>query len=497
MTNPFSSDSLLRRQSTQQFKGTAVMVNSPDRIPNHVQKIHLIAICGTGMGALACMLKELGFDITGSDRKIYPPMSHFLADRGLDVMNGFKGKHISYGPDLVIVGNAVTCENPEVKKMKQMGIPFCSMPQALNRFVTTDKKTLMISGTHGKTTTASILAWMLDKAGFDPSFIIGGILQNFDSNYRLGAGDYIVIEGDEYDTAFFDKGPKFMHYRPAMTVLTSVEFDHADIFRDLNHVRLAFSSLLSQLDKSSMLFAFDDDKNIEDLTAQIACQLELYGKMSDSNWRLGDVAIDPPWTAFDVLKRNSRFGRFKTRLIGSHNLINALPVIAIADHLRVPVDVIAEALETFEGVKRRQQIRGQKNRITIMDDFAHHPTAVRETLAAVKSFYAQNRLIAVFEPRTNSSMRKVFQNVYPACFDFADLICIRKPPLLEKIPVAQRFSSEQLVADLTLRGKDAHFFADTDAIIEFLVEQAKAGDLILVMSNGGFDNIHDRLLQRL
>ena len=466
-------------------------------IPQHVQKIHLIAVCGTGMGALACMLKRLGYEVTGSDHKIYPPMSHFLVEQGIRISDGFKEEHIAYGPDLVIVGNAVTRENPEVKKMQQMGIPFCSMPQALNRFVAADKKTLIVSGTHGKTTTSSILAWMLYQAGFDPSFMIGGILQNFGSNYRLGAGDYIVIEGDEYDTAFFDKGPKFLHYQPAMTVLTSVEFDHADIFRDLKHVRQAFGGFLNQLDNLSLLIAFNDDDNIKELISKAKCRVERYGMANDSHWCLGEVKIDAPWSVFDVLKSGDRFGRFRTRLIGRHNLLNALSVIAIADHLGVPTEKISKALETFEGIRRRQQIRGEKNQIIVMDDFAHHPTAVRETIEAVKSFYARKRLIAVFEPRTNSSMRSVFQNEYSASFDFADLICIRKPPLLEKIPVEERFSSEQLVSDLENRGKDAHFFSNTESISEFLVRQAASGDLILVMSNGGFDNIHERLLAQL
>ncbi|MGD2037785.1 MAG: UDP-N-acetylmuramate:L-alanyl-gamma-D-glutamyl-meso-diaminopimelate ligase [Desulfobacterales bacterium] len=473
------------------------MPESPNSIPEDVRKIHLIAVCGTGMGALACMLKNLGFEITGSDHKVYPPISDFLVEQGVHVMDGFNAAHISDETDLVIVGNAVTRENPEAKKMQQMKIPFCSMPQALNHFVARDKKTLVISGTHGKTTTASILAWMLYKAGWDPSFMIGGILQNFDSNFRLGDGDYMIIEGDEYDTAFFDKGPKFMHFRPAMTVLTSVEFDHADIFQDLNHVRTAFGGFLSRLDSASLLLAFDADENVKDLVAEARCRIELYGHNDHSAWHLANVQIDAPWSRFDVLKYGKHFATFKTRLIGRHNLFNALPVIAIADHLGTPIEKISEALESFEGVKRRQQIRGQKNQVIVMDDFAHHPTAVRETLEGVKSFYADKRLLAVFEPRTNSSMRNVFQGIYPQSFDFADLVCIRQPPLLKKIPAAERFSSEQLVADLKKRGKDAYFFSDTDSIVEFLVRRAAPGDLVLVMSNGSFDNIHERLLDRL
>ena len=473
------------------------MPENQNRIPENVSKIHLIAVCGTGMGALACMLKNLGFEVSGSDHNIYPPMSDFLQEQGIQIMEGFKAGHIRDELDLVVVGNAVTRDNPEVQKLMQAGLPFCSMPQALNRFIAGDKKTIVICGTHGKTTTSSILAWMLYQAGFDPSFMIGGILQNFNSNYRLGAGEHIIIEGDEYDTAFFDKGPKFMHYRPAMTVLTSIEFDHADIFRDLNHIRLAFGGFLSELDRSSTLFAFDADQNVKELISKARCRIELYGNNNASDWQLGEFLIDPPWTHFEVLKTNGLFARFKTKLVGRHNLFNALPVIAIAHHLGVSLDVIARGLETFAGIKRRQQIRGQKNQIMVLDDFAHHPTAVRETLEAVKLAYRPNRLIAVFEPRTNSSMRKVFQDVYPASFDYADLICIRNPPLLHKIPPNERFSSEQLVADLKNRGKDAYYFADTESIIAFLVEQATAGDLVLVMSNGSFDNIHQRLLDQL
>ena len=462
-----------------------------------MQTIHLIAVCGTGMGALACMLRDLGYEITGSDQKIYPPMSHFLAQKGIKMNDGFRTENVSYGPDLVIVGNAVTKDNPEVKEMRRRGLYFCSMPQALNRFVATGKQTLLVSGTHGKTTTCSILAWMLYEAGYDPSFMIGGLLKNFNSNYRLGKGAYFVVEGDEYDTAFFDKGPKFLHFQPQMAVLTSVEFDHADIFNDLDHVKEIFESLVAALPGSSTLLAFDGDQNVIEVIGNHHCRIERYGHKATSSWRLGAVSAEPPWTVFEVFKSNEPFGTFKTKLYGEHNLLNALAVIAIADGLNIPVDVIAKALQTFEGIKRRQEIRGQKRQITVMDDFAHHPTAVRETVRAVKSVVSSGRLIAVFEPRTNTSMRSVFQKEYSDVFDPADIICIRKPPLLEKIPCGQRFSSEQLVEDLNNRGKNAHYFPDTDTILDFLLATARPGDHILIMSNGGFDNIHQRLLENL
>jgi UDP-N-acetylmuramate: L-alanyl-gamma-D-glutamyl-meso-diaminopimelate ligase len=470
---------------------------SKNCIPGDVKRIHLIAVCGTGMGALACMLKDLGYRVTGSDQKVYPPMSDFLRHKGIAVLNGYAGDHLSYRPDLVVVGNAVSKDNPEVIAMQKLGLNFCSMPQAFNRFVAEDKKPVLVTGTHGKTTTAALLAWILEVAGLDPGFMIGGILRNFGSNYRLGNGRYIVIEADEYDTAFFDKGPKFMHYNPFVSVLTSIEFDHADIYQDLEQVKLAFGRFISAISNESLLVAYDSDHNIQDLLVDCKSRIEKYGRQSASPWRLGPVAAAPPWTFFEIFKQGKPFGNFKTSLMGEHNLLNALAAVAVADHLNIPVDALAEALASFENVKRRQEIRGQKNGITIMDDFAHHPTAVRETLAAVKPFHAGGRIIAVFEPRTNTSMRDVFQDVYPLCFDPADLICIRKPPLLGKIPPDHRFSSEKLVQDLRKRGKDAHYFPDTDTIIDFLIREAKPGDLILVMSNGGFDNIHERLLEQL
>jgi UDP-N-acetylmuramate: L-alanyl-gamma-D-glutamyl-meso-diaminopimelate ligase len=470
---------------------------SNNRISDSVKSIHMIAICGTGMGALASMLKDTGFDITGSDQKVYPPMSEFLSSKDIKITEGFSERNVAYGPDLVIVGNAVSKDNPEVVGMNQMGLEFCSMPQAINRFVASGKKPLVITGTHGKTTTSSILAWILYEAGLDPTFMIGGILKNFESNYRLGSGEHMVIEGDEYDTAFFDKGAKFLHYDPSMAILTGIEFDHADIFKDIQHVKQAFDAFITGISPQSTLVAYDDDKNVSDLILGKSCQTVKYGRNVDSVWRLGPVFIQQPWTIFDVLKHGMVFGSFKTRLVGEHNLLNALSAIAVADTLAIPKAAIAKAFESFEGIKRRQEVRGEKSGVTVMDDFAHHPTAVRETLRAVKPFYPNGRLIAVFEPRTNSSMRNIFQNIYPLSFDGADVICIRQPSLLNKIPPNERFSSQQLVNDLKGQGKDAHFFPNTDEIIDFLVSKATSGDLILVMSNGGFDNIHERLLSVL
>ena len=465
--------------------------------PGEINRIHMIAVCGTGMGALACMLKDLGYHVTGSDSAVYPPMSTFLQSKGIPIFNGYNPDNLIYGPDLVVVGNAVRRDNPEAVKMKEMGLNYCSMPQAINHFIAKGKKPVLVAGTHGKTTTSSIAAWVLTEAGCDPSFFIGGILKNFSSNYRLGKGDYIVVEGDEYDTAFFDKGPKFLHYSPYVSILTGVEFDHADIFKDIDHVKYVFEKFVSGIKADHVLLAYDDNPVVDELTAKASCRVRRYGLKSGSDWSITNVCIEPPVIKFDVIHRARHYGTFETRLVGMHNLANLLAVIAASFELGIPVETAAKAISTFSGVKRRQEIRGIKRGITVMDDFAHHPTAVKETIAAVKPFYPDGRIIAVFEPRTNTSMRNIFQDVYPEVFDEADIICIPEPPLLNKIPPAERFSSKKLVDDLKLKRKDAHYFQETGSIIEFLIEISKPNDLILIMSNGGFDNIHERLLKVL
>ena len=468
-----------------------------NKIPANVQTIHMIAVCGTAMGALACLLKDLGHGITGSDQTVYPPMSDFLKAKGIQITEGYDSKNLDYGPDLVVVGNAVSKNNPEVVRMLSLGLSFCSMPQAVCRFLAVGKRQLLVTGTHGKTTTSSLIAWLLFSAKLDPAYMIGGILNNFDSNYRLGKGDFTVLEGDEYDTAFFDKGPKFLHYQPDVAVVTSIEFDHADIFNDLDHIKSAFTKFLQKIPASSLLIGYDGDAVISQLIGQAECQIQRYGLDKSSKWMLGEVQSAPPFTYFEVLKDQRLFGKFKMAMVGGHNLLNALAAIATVESVGVSQTAIYQGLASFKGIKRRQELRGIRKGISVIDDFAHHPTAVKETIQAVKAFYPNGRLIAVFEPRTNTSMRNIFQNVYPKVFDNADLVCIRKPPLLNKIPEKERFSSKKLVSDLKQRNVDAHYFEVTSDIVEFIPKIAKSGDVILVMSNGGFDNIHLKLLERL
>ncbi len=469
---------------------------SRNDIPEKVKSIHLIAACGTGMGALACLLKDSGFTVTGSDQHVYPPISTLLKQNGIQLNQGYSAHNLDHKPDLVVVGNAVSMDNPEVQAMHRMALDYCSMPQAVNAFAGKGKQVILITGTHGKTTTSALIAWLLESAGLDVSFFIGGILANFSSNYKLGKGDYLVVEGDEYDTAYFDKGPKFRHYDPLVTVLTSVEFDHADIFRDLDHIRSTFSAYISGLPGDRMLYAYQHDVNVQKVIQTAACNVFGYGLNAD-DWSARSIRVEPPWTEFDVYQSNDFWGRIRSPLPGEHNLANVLAAVAVAAQLQISLDEIQTALSSFRGVKRRQEIRGICKDIVVIDDFAHHPTAVQKTVQAIRGYYPQQRLVAVFEPRTNTSMRNVFQEIYARVFDDADLICIREPALLKKIPTGQQFSSRKLVANLNQRGKQAFYFENTEKIIDYLSGQAKSGDVILVMSNGGFDNIHERLLERL
>lgn len=475
-----------------------MLPNQSADMPADVRHIHLIAICGTAMGALACMLKELGYQVTGSDQNVYPPMSDFLAAKGIQIYSGYSAQHLTPSPDLVVVGNAVSKDNAEVQAMQKADLTYCSMPEAINKFAAASKKQVVVTGTHGKTTTSSFIAWMLHAAGMDPSYLIGGIVSNFNSSYGVGQGQWIVLEGDEYDTAFFDKGPKFWHYVPEAAVLTSIEFDHADIFRDLDHVKTIFAGMLSRLKPSADLVAYDQDANIQQLLHHAGCPIAAYGHGQNSTWRLGRVRIESSqYTTFEVWHQGHLWAEFRTRMIGMHNLCNLLAGIAVGHRLQIDLKSLQYATESFKGVRRRQEIRGIEDGIIVIDDFAHHPTAVKATIEAVKTFYGRRRLIAVFEPRTNSSRRNIFQTQYAASFDAADLICVRQPPMLEKIPVDERFSSRRLIEDLQARGNSARYFSDTDAIIEDLAQNARSEDVILIMSNGGFDNIHIRLLDRL
>ena len=461
-----------------------------------IKKIHLIAACGTGMGTLACMLQEAGYEVSGSDQNIYPPMSDFLKEKGIKLYKGFSPDNIAHKPDLVVIGNAVTRENIEAKFVMDQNIDYLSMPQALNQFFAKNKKVILVTGTHGKTTTASIMAHLLFEAGYDPSFMIGGILNNFNSSYRIGDGEYFVIEGDEYDTAFFDKGPKFMHYDPVITINTGIEFDHADIFKNLDHIKEVFINFLKKLEPDSLLIASNENEALCDILKHADCRIEKFGE-KNNHWSFDNYIIIDDKAIYEIKTPEKEVIPIKTSLMGKHNIMNTLAVACAAKDLGISNNIFINALKNFTGIKRRQEIRGVKNGITVMDDFAHHPSAVMETISAVKPFYNKGRIIAVFEPGTNTSMRDIFQTIYPESFVKADIVCINEPSGIAKIPAKERLSAKKLVKDVTAKGIKALYFQNTDLIVDFISKEAKKGDLILVMSNKSFDNIHMKILDSL
>ncbi|MBT8359929.1 MAG: UDP-N-acetylmuramate:L-alanyl-gamma-D-glutamyl-meso-diaminopimelate ligase [Deltaproteobacteria bacterium] len=465
--------------------------------PEKVTTIHIMGICGTAMAAIAGMLKEDGYTISGSDNHIYPPMSDFLNQIGVQVFSGYRAENLGHQPDLVVVGNVITKINPEAQALAASRIPYLSMPQTLSRFYLSSRKSLVITGTHGKTTASSMLASALYDAAQDPTFMIGGILQKFNTNYRIGDGPFFVLEGDEYDTAFFDKESKFLHYQPEIAVITSLEFDHADIFDDLEAIKRSFRKFVALLPPHGLIIANFDDDNVKKVLKEAPCAIQSYGLEPNRDWQITSIRPSPDATVFDLVHENKRVSDLKINFAGRHNCMNAAAVFAIMNHLGIAIPAIKKGLQGFSGIKRRQEIRGIVKGITVIDDFAHHPTAVLETLHALKHAHPQNRLIAVFEPRTNTSRRAIFQQAYGEAFDYADICVIKEPFASENDLDGNYFSAAKLADDICMRGRKARAFNDTDEILHYLQETAIPGDVIAVLSNGGFDNIHERLLQAL
>ncbi len=481
----------------QDHESKAELSPSLNKAPKDLHHIHLMGICGTGMASLAGMLKQKGYLVTGSDENVYPPMSHFLEGLSIPVLKGYDPRNLSSGPDLVVVGNVITSSNPEALELFRRKLLYLSFPQALKHFAFKGKRPLVISGTHGKTSTSALVSWILEKAGLDPGFMIGGIPQNFQSGFKLGQGDYFVIEGDEYDTAFFDKGPKFLHYSPWAAILTSIEFDHADIYHDLDHVTDSFRKFIRLLPPEGLLIANGDDEIITREIKEAACPVYTYGFSANNLFRAVEIKDREDLTRFKILRGDKKYMTLLTPLYGRHNISNLLSAVILADFLGISSSTISDAAVTFKGVKRRQEIIGEKQGVLVLDDFAHHPTAVRETINAVKKKYSGRRLMAVFEPRSNSSMRDIFQIQYASSFDKADLIMIPEPSLINKIPPEQRFSSQGLVGDLLGKGLIARYSPNNDQLLETIVKESRPGDVILIMSNGGFDDIHGRILDNL
>jgi UDP-N-acetylmuramate: L-alanyl-gamma-D-glutamyl-meso-diaminopimelate ligase len=464
---------------------------------NGKKHIHLIGICGTAMASLAGMLKQRGYHVTGSDAAAYPPMSDFLRDLGIPVAQPFDAKNLNPRPDLAVVGNAMSRGNVELEHLLDQGIPFRSLPQLLHDEFLVGKEVLVVAGTHGKTTTTSMLAWIFHSAGLDPSFLIGGIAENFGSSFHLGAGKHFILEGDEYDTAFFDKGPKFLHYFPDAIILTSVEFDHADIYKDLDAVEIAFKRLVNLIPRRGCIIAFDSGESVERCIAKAFCPVERYGSSTVDGWKITKLQFHPDRTSWVVLKDGKVWGEFESPLAGEYNVWNATAAAALASAYGVPIAEIKDALKSFKSVKRRLEVKAQVNGITIIDDFAHHPTAIAGTLKALRGRYPAARLWAILEPRSNTLRRRVLQTDLARSLALADEVVVAGVFRSEAVPENERLELPALAAEVEQNGRRARLVADADAIVQTLAPEMRSGDVIAILSNGGFGGIYEKLPARL
>ena len=468
-----------------------------NEIPAPGSHIHIIAVCGVGMASLAGLLQARGYRVTGSDQNVYPPMSTYLAEIGIEVLPGFRAEHLFPPPDFVIIGNAVSRGNPEAEHVLEHGIPYSSFPQALGQFLIGARQSLVVTGTHGKTTTTALAAWVLTCADLAPGFFVGGVPVNFGSGWHPGTGDYVVLEGDEYDSAFFDKGPKFLHYRPRHVILTSVEFDHADIYRDLEHVKDAFRRLMELIPADGNLVTCGDFPAAAEVARRARCPVMSYGAAGD--WQAAAVRFENARSFFTPAYRGKREGEVEAGVVGRHNVQNALAVYAMGRVLGIERGKLLEGFATFRGVKRRQEIKGERRGIVVIDDFAHHPTAVMETIDAVRSAYPNRRLWALFEPRSNTSRRNIFELEFARSLARADRVIISDLYQPEKVPAADRLSVASVVAEINRICGDARamMIANSQEIAAYLSAHGAAGDVVLVMSNGAFDGVHEKILRAL
>jgi UDP-N-acetylmuramate: L-alanyl-gamma-D-glutamyl-meso-diaminopimelate ligase len=461
------------------------------------QHVHLIGICGTAMASLAGMLKQRGFRVTGSDAAAYPPMSEFLASLHIPVAEPYAEVNLKPRPDLVVVGNAISRGNPELEHVLDERIPMRSLPQVLQEYFLRGRQPIVVAGTHGKTTTTSMLAWIFETAGLHPSFLVGGIAENFNSSFAMRQGQHFIIEGDEYDTAFFDKGPKFLHYMPNAVVLTSVEFDHADIYPDLEAVKTAFKRLVNLVPRRGLLVAWDDSPTVDECLARALCRVERYGTRARADWQIREMRFEPGRTTWAVFHGGERWADFEFSLAGEYNVLNATAAAAMAAGYGIAPETIYSALMTFKSVKRRLEVKAEVNGITIIDDFAHHPTAIAGTLQALRTLYAGRRLWAIFEPRSNTLRRKIFEDELVASLALADQVIIASVYRADALPEAQRLSPATIVARLACAGKPARELPDADAIVEAIAPELRSGDVVALLSNGGFGGIYEKLPQRL
>ena len=459
---------------------------------SEIKSVHFVGIGGTAMASAAAAMRDKGFAVTGSDQNVYEPMASFLAGKKIAVMNGYDEKNLAHQPDLVVIGNAISRGNPEAEYVLDHKLRYTSLAALLAEFFIRGKRSLVVAGTHGKTTTASLLAWVFEHSGLNPSFLIGGIPTNLGQGARFTDSEWFIIEGDEYDTAFFDKRSKFIHYQPEVAIINNLEFDHADIFDDLDAVKKTFSHFIRLVPRNGLLLGNGDDANLAPLLNVTHCPVKRFGLGGDYAVYAFNIRYGPTATEFEIPSF-----KFHINLVGELNVRNALAVVACAKHCGLKNQQIQAAFDTFKGIKRRMEIKGIAGGVTLIDDFGHHPTAIRETLRALRIKYPREKLWAVFEPRSNTTRRNVFQTELAESFADANAVVVAEVARLEQISAGERLDPEKLMQDLKTSGKDAAYLPDVDAIVAHVVKNVHGGDVVCVFSNGGFGGIHTKLLERL
>jgi UDP-N-acetylmuramate: L-alanyl-gamma-D-glutamyl-meso-diaminopimelate ligase len=457
-----------------------------------IKSIHFVGVGGTAMAAVAAAMRDKGFSVTGSDQNVYPPMSTYLAAKQVEVMAGYAESNLAHKPDLVVIGNAISRGNPEAESVLEHKLRYCSLPELLKEFFIRGKRSLVVTGTHGKTTTTSLLAWVFEHNGLQPGFLIGGIPNNFSEGARFTDSPWFIIEGDEYDTAFFDKRSKFVHYLPEVVIINNLEFDHADIFENLAAIQTSFKRLINLIPRNGQLLANGDDPNLAPLLGVTHCPVKRFGLGPDNSVHGFNPRYGPTASEFEIPSF-----KFHLNLVGEINVRNALAVVACAKHCGLSNKQIQAAFDTFKGVKRRMEVRGIAGGVTVVDDFGHHPTAIRETLRALRLRHAHQRIWAVFEPRSNTTRRNVFQKELADSFRDADAVLVSQIARLELLKPEERLDPQKLMLDLQAAGKSAHYLPDVEAIVARLRQEAVGGDVICVFSNGGFGGIHEKLLATL
>jgi UDP-N-acetylmuramate: L-alanyl-gamma-D-glutamyl-meso-diaminopimelate ligase len=459
---------------------------------SQIRSVHFVGVCGTAMASAAAAMQEKGVQVSGSDQNVYPPMSTFLADRKVNVIPGYAEQNLAHRPDLVVIGNAISRGNPEAEYVLDHKLPYCSLPELLKHFFIRGKRSLVVTGTHGKTTTTSLLTWVFEHNGLNPSYLIGGIPNNLGQGARFTDSEWFIIEGDEYDTAFFDKRSKFVHYLPEVAIINNLEFDHADIFANLDAVKTAFKFFIRLVPRNGLLLANGDDANLAPLLNVTHCPVKRFGLDEGNAVQAFNIRYGPTATEFEIPSF-----KFHTNFVGELNVRNALAVIACAKHCGLKNHQIQSAFDTFKGIKRRMEIRGIAGGVTVLDDFGHHPTAIRETLRALRIKYPHQKLWAVFEPRSNTTRRNVFQAELVEAFADADSVVVAQVARLELLAPEERLDPAKLMQDLKSAGKAAAYLPDVEAIVTHVAKGAQGGEVVVVFSNGGFGGIHAKLLDRL